>query len=86
LIEHDLLAAGFKDLEMETVPLQSLPTSAIEAATGLVAGSPLRAEVEERDAAGLERVIAAAAKSLTQLERDGALESSLSAHVVTATR
>jgi SAM-dependent methyltransferase len=86
VIEHDLLAAGFKDLELETVPLQSLPTSAIEAATGLVAGSPLRAEVEERDAAGLERVIAAAAKSLMQLERDGALESGLSAHVVTATQ
>src|SRR5215213_8675952 len=83
-IEHDLLAAGFDDIELETIELKSRPTSARDAATGLVAGCPLAGEVEQRNPHGLDAAVAAAAESLKQLEVDGRLYSQLSAYVVTA--
>ena len=84
IIERDMLAAGFTDIEFETVKLQSRPIDAYGAATGLVAGCPLRAEVEARDADGLDRAIEAAAHALATLEQNGVLDSVLSAHIVTA--
>ncbi len=86
LIEANLSAAGFNQIDFETVELPSRPISARDAATGLVAGSPLRAEIEERDPAGLERAIEAATGALAALEVGGRLDSPLSAHLVTATR
>jgi ubiquinone/menaquinone biosynthesis C-methylase UbiE len=85
-IERDLLAAGFSEVEFETVQLMSRAISARDAATGLVTGSPLRSEIEERGPDALQRAIDAAAAALKPLEKDGRLESALSAHVVTATK
>jgi ubiquinone/menaquinone biosynthesis C-methylase UbiE len=85
-IERDLRAAGFDQIEIDTVTLASRPTSARDAATGLVAGSPLRSEVEERDPDGLDRAIDAATEALRALEDGGVLHSLLSAHVATATK
>jgi ubiquinone/menaquinone biosynthesis C-methylase UbiE len=85
-IEQDLLAAGFDDVELQTVEARSRPISARDAATGLVAGCPLRSEIEERDPGGLEAAIAAVAGALKSLDRDGRLDSHLSAHIVTATK
>jgi SAM-dependent methyltransferase len=84
-IERDLRAAGFTDVTIVTVGLASRPVSARDAATGLVAGCPLRSEIEERDADGLEGAIDAAAQALEELGSDG-LDSRLSAHIVTAIR
>jgi hypothetical protein len=53
---------------------------------GLVAGCPLRSEIEERNPQGLQAAVDAAAEALQQIERDGILDSRLSAHVVTATK
>jgi SAM-dependent methyltransferase len=83
-IEHDLLGAGFEDVELETVELKSRAINALDAATGLVAGCPLRAEIQERDSEGLNTAVAAAAEALKGLEVDGRLNSRLSAHIVTA--
>jgi ubiquinone/menaquinone biosynthesis C-methylase UbiE len=85
-IERDMRLAGFETVDTETVQLPSRPVSASDAATGLVAGSPLRSEVEARDSEGLDPAIIAAAHALRSLERDGHLESRLSAHIVTATK
>lgn len=85
-IERDMRLAGFETIECETVRLESRAVTANDAATGLVAGCPLRGEVEARDAEGLDPAIIAAAHALRNLERDGRLESHLSAHVVTATK
>ena len=48
LIETDLEAAGFAEIQIETVTLSSRVT-ARDAAQGLVLGSPFRAEIEQRD-------------------------------------
>jgi len=85
-IEQDLRTAGFASVEIETVELKSLPISVSDAATGLIAGSPLRNEIEERDPDGLDRAVAAAAQALRRLDVNGHLDSRLSAHIVTATK
>jgi len=47
-IKHDLLAAGFTDVEIETIKLSSRVNSR-DAAQGFVFGSPFRSEIERRD-------------------------------------
>ena len=85
-IERDLVAAGFDDIDIDTVEARSKPISARDAATGICQGTPLRNEIEQRDPARLEEATRAAAEALKSLERDGRLDSPLSAHVVTATK
>jgi ubiquinone/menaquinone biosynthesis C-methylase UbiE len=79
-IEHDLVAAGFTNIELETVVLTSR-VSAPDAAQGLVLGSPFRAEIERRDASALDRAVDAVTAALTRW--DG-IDAPMSAHVVTA--
>ena len=79
-IEADLRSAGYDDVSAETVEKTSV-VNARAAAIGLCAGSPLRAEIEERDPARLEEAIDAAAASLVHL--DGG-EAPMSAHVFSA--
>lgn len=83
-IEHDLLAAGFTDIEFETVAASSQKCSPNDAALGLTAGSPLRAEIEQHGPEALDRAREAAERALAQLDGPSGFESSLSAHVVTA--
>lgn len=86
-IEHDLLAAGFTDIEFETVALRSYPrATSRDAAAGMVMGSPLRAEIEQRGASGLQRAVEAAEQALASLDGPDGFDSTLSAHVVTAIR
>ena len=82
LIKHDLLAAGFTDIQLETVALSSR-VNAREAAQGMVLGSPFRAEIERRDPSALDRAVEAVADALAQW---GGNDAPLSAHVVTATK
>jgi ubiquinone/menaquinone biosynthesis C-methylase UbiE len=82
VIERDLLAAGFTDIEFETVALESLASAQPEdASLGMVEGTPLRAEIEARDPAMLERAEQAAREALSN-----GLPRALSAHMVTAIR
>jgi ubiquinone/menaquinone biosynthesis C-methylase UbiE len=83
-IEHDLLAAGFDDIELETVELMSRAPSAADAAKGLCQGSPMRAEIEKYGPAARDRATEAAAHALRQFEGPNGLEAPMSAHVVTA--
>ena len=83
-IGKDLREAGFGDVDIDTVTVASFKTNARDAATGLGAGCPLRAEVEERDPGGLDRAVAAAAQALERLNGPSGFESRLSAHIVTA--
>jgi ubiquinone/menaquinone biosynthesis C-methylase UbiE len=87
IIEHDLLQAGFTDIEFETVELRSMPNAtARDAARGFVLGSPLRAELEERDPKGLDGAVEAAEQAASRLNGPRGFDSRLSAHVVTATK
>ncbi len=80
-IEHDLRAAGFTDVEVETVALSSR-VSARDAAQGIVLGTPFRSEIERRDPSALDRAVNAVTEAL--LPWDGR-DATMSAHVVTAT-
>lgn len=82
LIEHDLLAAGFTDIQCEAVTLSS-HVSARDAAQGLVLGSPFRSEIERRDSCALDRAVNAVAEVLRPWDGKDA---PISAHVVTASK
>ena len=82
LIEHDLLAAGFTHVKLETVGLTSRVT-ARDAAMGMVLGSPLRSEIERRNPSGLDRVLNAVTSALARWDGN---DTPMSAHVVTATK
>ena len=79
-IKHDLRAAGFSDVEIETIELSSR-VSARDAAQGLVFGSPFRSEIERRDPSALDRAAEAVAQALEWWDGKAA---PMSAHVVTA--
>ena len=83
-IERDLRAAGFGDIEVETVAARSRPIKARDAATGICQGTPLRNELELRGLHALEQATDAATQALQELSSDAGLDSRLSAHVVTA--
>lgn len=85
-IEHDLLAAGFKDIELETVELRSRLGSAREAAIGLVQGTPVRAEIEPRAPDALERATDRGGEALRQFEGPDGFGAPMAAHVVLATK
>ena len=79
-IKHDLLAAGFPDVESETINLSSR-VNAQDAAQGLVFGSPFRAEIERRDSSALDRAVEAVAQALLPWDDK---EAPMSAHLITA--
>jgi len=84
MIERDLLAAGFTDIEFETVELRSRAASARDAAIALVQGTPMRSDIEQIDAAMLGRATDAAAEALRQFEGPGGFDAPMSARLVTA--
>jgi hypothetical protein len=55
-------------------------------ALGLIQGSPLGAEITARDPAGLDRAVEAATEAITERFGPGPSETSMQAHVFTATR
>ena len=86
LIEHDLLAAGFTDVEFETVELRSRAASARDAAVALVQGTPMRVDIEAIAPDSLGRATDAAEQALRQFEGPGGFDAPMSAHIVVATR
>lgn len=83
-IEADLRAAGFAEIDAETVKLRSPVASARDAAIGLTHGSPLRAEIEAHGEAALERAADAVAATLSRLGHDAGGDGPMSAHVFSA--
>ena len=81
-IEADMRAGGFTDIAIDTVEVKG-KLNARTAATGLCQGSPLRAEIEARDASRLNEVTEAA---IAALQPDDGKPTTLSAHIVTATK
>lgn len=79
-IKHDLLAAGFTHIDIETIK-SSTRVNSCDAAQGLVFGSPFRAEIERRDPSALESAAEAVAHALVRWDRKDA---PMSAHLVTA--
>ena len=85
-IRADLIAAEFRDVEIETVELSSRAASARDVALGLVQGTPMRSEIEQRGEGMLQRATDAATEALSQYESENGFEAPMSALIVMATR
>ena len=86
MIERDLRAAGFDQIEFETVRLRSRAASAREAAIALVQGTPMRADIEQIAPDSLGRATDAAEEALRQFEAPDGFDAPMSAQLVTATK
>jgi ubiquinone/menaquinone biosynthesis C-methylase UbiE len=85
-IREDVSAAGFASITIETLGTTSKASSPRDAAIAFCQGTPLRNDIEARDAARLEEATQAAADALAQRFGRGPIEGRISAHVVTAIR
>jgi len=85
-IRDDLRRAGFEDVQIETHEEVSRAQSAQEAATAYCQGTPLRNEIEARDASLLMPTTERAAQALTDRYGAGPITGKIQAHVVTATK
>jgi ubiquinone/menaquinone biosynthesis C-methylase UbiE len=83
-IRRELKAAGFSEIAIEAVDETSRAASARDAAVAYCQGTPLRSEIEARDATGLERATVHAAAALARRLGNGAIEGRIRAIVVTA--
>lgn len=86
VIAADLKAAGFDNVEFETISLASRAGSARDAAIALVQGTPMRADIEQIDPDMLGPATDAAEKALAQFEGPDGFSAPMSAHLVTASR
>ena len=83
-IRKELRAAGFTSISIETKSDVSRAPSAREPATGYCQGTPLRAEIEARDALALERTTRKVSEALAARFGPGSVEGSIQALVVNA--
>jgi ubiquinone/menaquinone biosynthesis C-methylase UbiE len=83
-IRDELRAAGFADVSIETVVHTSKAASASEAAFSYCHGTPLRNEIEARDASRLDDATSAATDAIARRFGDGPVEGRISAHVISA--
>lgn len=83
-IHDELMAAGFADVSIDTVDHRSRAESPRVPAIAFCQGTPLRSEIEARDATLLEEATRVAAAALARQFGDGAIDGRIRAHVVMA--
>lgn len=83
-LRDDVAAAGFTDIRVEAVEAVSRASSARDVAVALCQGTPLRTEIEARDAARLEEATGHATAALEQRFGRGPVEGRIRALVVSA--
>jgi SAM-dependent methyltransferase len=86
LVADELRIAGFGNVAIETVELQSRAPAASDIAIGFCQGSPLRNEIEERRPGGLEAVTETVAREIAARLGDGPISGKMRAYVITAAR
>ena len=84
LIRAEVSRAGFSDIRIETREELSHASSAREAATAYCQGTPLRNEIEARDAGLLEIATERAAQAIASRHGDGPVAGKIQAHVIIA--
>ena len=82
--QAELREAGFSTVAVAVVELSGHAASASDAASGLCHGSPLRGEIEARDAGRLEEVTRAAADAVAGRFGDGPFDAPMRAYVYVA--
>jgi ubiquinone/menaquinone biosynthesis C-methylase UbiE len=85
VIREELAAAGFGDVEISTISAESGAPSPRHPAIAYCQGTPLRNEIEARDAALLEHVTDRAAEAIAARFGAEAVSGRIRAHVIVAT-
>jgi SAM-dependent methyltransferase len=85
-IRAELNAAGFADMSVDPLDETSRASSPLDAAIAFCQGTPLRNEIEARDASALERATKRAAEALTRRFGRDASASRIRAFIITAIR
>lgn len=85
-IRKDVEAAGFKDISIDTVEAVSTAPSPRHPAVAYCQGTPLRNEIEERDAALLNEVTDRAEAAIAERYGTGIVSAKIQGHVVVAKR
>jgi SAM-dependent methyltransferase len=85
-IREELNTAGFTDISVDAVDDTSKASSPRDPAIAYCQGTPLRNEIEARDASLLEHATQQAADALAHRFGNGALEGRIRAFVITALR
>jgi SAM-dependent methyltransferase len=86
LIREELRRAGFDDIVIETRAKVSCAASARDAATAYCLGTPLRNEIEARDASLLQRATDRATEAIASRHGEGPVAGKIQAHVIVAVR
>ncbi|MDA9431777.1 class I SAM-dependent methyltransferase [Bradyrhizobium sp. CCBAU 51627] len=84
VIKADLERAGFRDISIETLTSMSRGPSAEYVAIAYCQGTPLRGEIEARDASKLEAATDAVAEAIRKRHGAGPVEAKIQALVITA--
>ena len=85
-IRADLSAAGFSDIEIQTIACTSTAASASDPAIAYCQGTPLRNEIETRGGWSLGAATAKASDAIREAYGDGPVSAKIAAHVVVARR
>jgi ubiquinone/menaquinone biosynthesis C-methylase UbiE len=80
----ELRAAGFVNVAAETLTRRSVAPSCRDPAIGFCQGSPLRSEIEARDANRLAEATDAAARKIAARFGNGPVDGKIQAHIFTA--
>ena len=83
-IREELTAAGFADVSIDTLDARSKAPSPRDPAIAYCQGTPLRNEIEARDASRLEHATTKAAEALERRFGSGPVDGRIQAHVITA--
>lgn len=86
LIREDLRRAGFADIDIDTRQELSCASSARDAATAYCQGTPLRNEIEARDASLLQAATDRATEAIACRHGTGPVAGKIQAHVIVAAR
>ena len=84
VIKSDLERAGFKDISIDTVTAMSRGPSAEYVAIAYCQGTPLRGEIEARDASKLAAATDAVAEAIRKRHGSGPVEAKIQALMITA--
>lgn len=84
VIKADLERAGFTDISIETLTAVSRAPTADYVATAYCQGTPLRGEIEARDASKLQAATDAVAEAIRKRHGSGPVEARIQALVITA--
>jgi SAM-dependent methyltransferase len=85
LVRRDLQLGGFLGVtQLETIAMRSQATSAREPAVAYCQGTPLRNEIEARDAGRLEVATERASQAIAARHGSGPVSGKIQAHVITA--